>query len=334
MKSPLHWTNSPRQASADPSKNSSRLDCRWRHHAGHPADISSKLYGCRHIHTQVERLWNIEEIDRTPQRSKNDEACEHEFSQTYRRDSSRRFIVSFPLRGDPNELGESRNNALKRLYGIERKLEREPEIKEAYIKFMNEYAELGHMTVVSNTNSDGPQPYYIPHHAVMFTKLNDRIKLRVVFDASAKTTSGKSLNDILRVGPTIQPTLFAIVLRFRQYQYVLTADIKKMYRQVLMREEHRSLQRILWRSGSSQPVQEYQLNTVTYGISAAPFLAIRALQQAAHDVRHSHPVASQVIYRDFYVDDLLTGHDDIHELQTLKTELTEVLKSKRFELTK
>lgn len=81
-------------------------------------------------------------------------------------------------------------------------------------------------------------------------------------------------------------------------------------------------------------VQEYQLNTVTYGLASAPFWAIRALHQTAHNARASHPDASQVIIRDFYVDDLLTDHDDINKLRALKTEIETVLNSLGFELAK
>ncbi|XP_070068123.1 uncharacterized protein [Drosophila takahashii] len=50
-------------------------------------------------------------------------------------------------------------------------------------------------------------------------------KLRVVFDASCKTTSKKSLNDTLYAGPTVQSELFAILLRFRTHKYVLRPAI-------------------------------------------------------------------------------------------------------------
>ncbi|XP_046749846.1 uncharacterized protein LOC124413362 [Diprion similis] len=285
------------------------------------------------LRDQVEKFWTIEEIDQKIAPSKNDAACEEHFAQTHRRDEQGRFTVSLPLRGHTSELGESRNSALHRLFRLERKLEKEPEISEEYQKFMNEYIVLKHMTAVDSDHDGSLMAHYIPHHAVI-TNPNDRFKLRVVFDASAKTSTGKSLNDILHVGPTIQETLFSIVLRFRQHQYVVTADIVKMYRQVKVQEEQRDLQRILWRSSGDMPVQEYQLNTVTYGLASAPFLAIRALHQAAHNACDSHPYASRVIIRDFYVDDLLTGHDNLDDLRKLKTDIAMVLRSSGFELAK
>jgi hypothetical protein len=59
----------------------------------------------------------------------------------------------------------------------------------------------------------------MPHHAVI-KEHSISTKTRVVFDASAKTTNGISLNDQLMIGPTLQEDLFSILTRFRTYQYV------------------------------------------------------------------------------------------------------------------
>lgn len=56
------------------------------------------------------------------------------------------------------------------------------------------------------------------------------------------------------------------------FNFVL--DIVKMYRQVLVREEHRSFQYILWNSSLDQYIQTFQLNTVTYGLAAAPYIIL------------------------------------------------------------
>ena len=80
--------------------------------------------------------------------------------------------------------------------------------------------------------------------------------------------------------PKIQNDLLHILLRYRTYQYVLTSDIEKMYRQFLVREEDRAYQNILWLDTKGQ-LKEYQLNTVTFGLFAGPYLAIRCLKQLA-----------------------------------------------------
>jgi hypothetical protein len=129
---------------------------------------------------------------------------------------------------------------------------------------MTEYELLGHMSEVKVDNRDG---YYLPHHPV-FKEDSTTTKLRVVFDGSAKTLSGLSLNDVQMVGPPLQNDLFNILLRFRQHRFVIKTDIEKMYRQVLIEDNQKQYQKIFWRSDVSQPVKVYKLNTVTYGTAA------------------------------------------------------------------
>jgi len=198
---------------------------------------------------------------------------------------------------------------------------------------MKEYADLGHMTVVSpNCKSTNP-PVYLPYHGVM-QESDGKPKLRVVFDASAKTSSGLSLNDTLMVGSTLQDDLFDIILRFRLHPIVMTADIQKMYRQIEVDKRDRDFQRILWRFSPDDQIQEYQLNTVTYGQSCAPFLAIRSVRQLAIDESENYIQASRVLLRDLYVDDILTGVENLNEAKTLIEELSELLGRGQFHLHK
>ena len=73
--------------------------------------------------------------------------------------------------------------------------------------------------------------YYLPMHA-MHKEDSTTNKLRIVFDASAKMTSGTSLNDHLLVGPTVHPPLVDILLWFRKFRVPLTTDVSHMYRAV------------------------------------------------------------------------------------------------------
>ena len=80
-----------------------------------------------------------------------------------------------------------------------------------------------------------------------------------------------------------------------------------MYRQIQIHPDDRKFQRVFWyHQGEIKP---FELNTVTFGVSSAPFLAIRTLQQLADDESSDFPRASAFLKRDMYVDDLLTGAD-------------------------
>jgi len=103
-------------------------------------------------------------------------------------------------------------------------------------------------------------------------------------------------------------------MRFRQYEYAVAADVSKMYRQIRIQQEQCRLQRILWRFNPEDDIRTYELQTVTYGETCSAFLAIRSLHQAARDLSYQFPEAAEVIMRNFYVDDLLTGGNDINKL--------------------
>ncbi|XP_063993427.1 uncharacterized protein LOC135171065 [Diachasmimorpha longicaudata] len=180
------------------------------------------------------------------------------------------------------------------------------ELAQQYNGVLQEYIDLGHMQEVS-PSSLVDYGYYLPHHAV-FKEGSLTTKVRVVFDGSAKTHTGISLNETLHVGPTIQEDIFALLIRFRIHHFAVTADIEKMYRQVLVRPEDRKYQRILWRNDDG-PVRTFQLNTVTFGLSAAPYLAIRSIHQLVEDDGHLYPIGAQALKNDCYVDDLISGAD-------------------------
>lgn len=97
-------------------------------------------------------------------------------------------------------------------------------------------------------------------------------RLRVVFNASSHSTNGKSLNDQLLSGPKLQLDLPSIIMQWRQFRYVYTADIAKTYRQILIDSRDLDYQRNLCQSEHATTPCEYQLLTVTYGMMCAPFL--------------------------------------------------------------
>lgn len=77
-----------------------------------------------------------------------------------------------------------------------------------YDDFIAEYISLGHMELASPT-IDKPT-YYLSHHPVFKTD-STTTKMRVVFDGSATSKSGLSLNDIMLRGPKMQRDIFNIL---------------------------------------------------------------------------------------------------------------------------
>ncbi|XP_070170934.1 uncharacterized protein [Polyergus mexicanus] len=271
------------------------------------------------LEQQIAKFWTIEELTTDTPKTTEELECEAHFAKNVTRDNSGRYMVRLPFRKGDKRLGDSRVVALKRLNSLERKLDSDAILKTAYSQTIQEYLDLKQMSPINDSFDDG---FYMPHHAVVKSSSNTT-KIRVVFDASAKSTTGTSLNDMLMVGPTLQETLFTHLIRFRTYRYVLTADIEKMYRQILLHEDDRIYQRILWRQ--NKHIKTFQLNTLTFGVSSSPYLAIRTVQKLADDEGDAYPIAARVLKTHLYVDDLLTGTNTISEARALRDDIITLL---------
>ncbi|XP_058817817.1 uncharacterized protein LOC131681123 [Topomyia yanbarensis] len=281
---------------------------------------------------QLRKFWEIEEYA-VPKIhiSEEEKRCEEHFSMHTVRNNSGKFTVRLPFLHPPSQLGDSRQMAVRRLEHMERKLHRNPLLKQEYHAFLREYLELGHMTISEHANPT--EAVYLPHHCVI-KEASSTTKCRVVFDASAKTTSGKSLNDILMAGPVLQDSLVIILLRFRIPTIVITGDIKQMYRMIEVHQDDRDFQRILWRWSSDEPVKEYRLNTVTYGTKSASYLATKCVQQLLESHRLMYTEAVEKAERGTYVDDISTGVDSEEEAILLRQQLSTILASGGFHLRK
>ncbi|XP_050431415.1 uncharacterized protein LOC126839984 [Adelges cooleyi] len=260
------------------------------------------------------------------------ETVQH-YHETAMRNENGRFVLRLPVKETVHKLGNSITMATSRFFSVERRLQRDQHLRTEYIKFMQEYLDMGHIKCVSNETTIPDRSYYLPHHAVLKTS-SLTTKLRVVFDASANSSSGLSLNDVLKRGPTVQEELFAILARFRKYQYVITSDIEKMFRQIEISEQDWDLQRILWRADPSKTLQTYRLTTVTYGTTPASFLSTQCLISLAEQNEQTYPRASSVIRQDFYMDDLMTGCDTEAECLQLQQEVSTILDSAKMPLRK
>lgn len=281
------------------------------------------------IDSLLTKFWEIEEIPSKAIISDSDKFCENHFLLNTRRNEIGRFIVKLPLKNEASCLGESSKLARRRLFNLEKRFERNNYLKLEYTQFIQEYITLGHMSL-TNSNDSGVA-YHLPHHAVIKQE-SESTKVRVVFDGSAPTSSGYSLNDILMTGPNMQDSLFAILIRARQYKFLLTGDIEKMYRQVLVDSGDRSLQRILWRENESTPIQVYDLNTLTYGTASASYLSTRCLWQLGEE--QDNELIKNIIQQDFYVDDLITGSNQEDELIYIQDAVSKALQGGCFNLRK
>lgn len=300
---------------------------------------NSSLVSCHvslnpHMELALKKFWELEEVPTSRKLlSPDEQRCESIYTSLLTRDASGRFIVPLPFKHQDPNFGDTYSQALRRFTYLESRLHKNPELHLKYVHFIKEYIEKEYISEVSTSDYQSKTAFYLPHHCVLKPD-SVSTKLRVVFDASAKGTAGLSLNDTLFAGPKLHQNLSSILLRFRIYPYVFVCDIKQMYCQILIKPEYRKYQRFLWRFSTDESIKEYHLNRVTFGVSSAPYLALRTLKELAAFERNNHPLAAKVLDESVYVDDCVAGAESVKDILKLQQELISLLEKGGFELRK
>ncbi|XP_055527341.1 uncharacterized protein LOC129719959 [Wyeomyia smithii] len=189
-------------------------------------------------HDRLEPLWD-EMNDAIDEFASHEENTDAESAVKERMDFENRFFELKALLIDrlkdvpeaaalnQSQLGHTHDIASRRFLQIKRRLERDSELKKQYHDFMQEYEQLGHMRRVPDDDVATTKRYYLPHHPVV-KESSTTTRVRVVYDASCKSSSGVSLNDALSTGPVVQEDLRSITLRSRTRLVLLIADVKKI----------------------------------------------------------------------------------------------------------
>ena len=106
--------------------------------------------------------------------------------------------------------------------------------------------------------------HHLPHHEVCKPD-STSTSLRIVVNSSASYT-GHVLTDYWAKGPDCINSLFGILLRFREEQVGLVADISKIYNFILLPELDQHVHRLLWSDMDvSRDPSHYILLAVAFG---------------------------------------------------------------------
>jgi Pao retrotransposon peptidase/Family of unknown function (DUF5641)/Protein of unknown function (DUF1759)/Integrase zinc binding domain len=244
-----------------------------------------------------------------------------------------RYEIGLPWKDDDVVLPDSRQMAEQRLQCLERKLNRDAELKQKYCDKIDELFEKGYAREVDMEQLEmAKHTWFLPHFAV--SNPNKPGKVRVVFDAASKV-KGMSLNDFLLAGPDWLVSLFGVLCRFRVHPVAFIADIQEMFNQVQIRDEDTFAQCFLWRNMvmGSQP-KVFQMKAMLFGTKSSPFLAQYVKNKNAEAYQHEFPEAAAAIQDNHYVDDYLGGANNVEEAERLIFDVVNVHKKGGFHLTK
>lgn len=169
-----------------------------------------------------------------------------------------RYKVSLPWKKPHPMLPDNFDLSSKRLQSLLRRLRQTPGILLEYDSVIRKQLELGIIQRVPDSDVGiVGEVHYLPHHAVV-KQDKDTTKVRVVYDASAKS-GGPSLNECLFASPNFNQKMLDILLRFSSYPVALTSDIEKAFLMVSVAEDDRDVLRFLWVDDITQSKPEIQI---------------------------------------------------------------------------
>ncbi|XP_068735663.1 uncharacterized protein [Montipora capricornis] len=258
---------------------------------------------------QLDDFWKLETLGISEPVSVNDDDLAlQKFNDTVRFEDGR-YQVTWPWKKESLSLPTNYQLALGRLRCLTNRLAKNPEHLIKYDAVIQDQLHKGIVEIVPDEESVNTLKHYIPHHEIV-TPEKTTTKIRIVFDASAKTKKGsQSLNENLHRGPIILEDLCGLLMRFRLNREALIADVEKAFHQVGLQPEDRDVTRFLWLKDATKPtlennVQELRFTRVPFGMISGLFLLAATVKY--HLNKADTPVAKK-ISDNMYVFNMVTG---------------------------
>ena len=282
-------------------------------------------------------MWTTDFDDRNQGESKSMSVEDKRALQTMK--SSVTFVnghykLGLPWRDESMCLPNNMTSALARLQQLKRKLSRDSSLHQKYTETVNDYIAKGYAKEVTQIDTESKRVWYLPHHPVI--NANKPGKLRVVFDCAAKF-QGISLNSQLLQGPDLNNSLVGVVIRFRQEQVALAADVEAMFHQVHVLDRDCDALRFLWwpNGDTTEQPRCYCMQVHLFGATSSPSCAAYALKRTADDnASLFEDEVVSTVKRNFYVDDCLKSVPTEDDAAKLALDLQSLMKMGGFRLTK
>ena len=109
--------------------------------------------------------------------------------------------------------------------------------------------------------------------------------------------------------------LVEIVIRWYCHEIGFNTDIKKMYNSLQLKEEHWCFQQYIWHYDLDKRKlpDEKVIKTLIYGVQSRGNQSERGLRETARISADEYPEVNDIAQKDIYVDDCLSGEQNINK---------------------
>lgn len=135
--------------------------------------------------------------------------------------------------------------------------------------------------------------------------------------------------------PKLQANIGLVTKHFRIYKIVLSCDIlRQLFHSIVVHlDEHKYLH-ILWRFSESDALVEWDYKRVIFDATHSLFLSLRVVSQFFYYHGSNFSNAAKALAQCRFAGDILSSVDTVEEVETVKTELIEILRLGGFKLGK
>ena len=172
---------------------------------------------------KITEFWNIESLG-IRENEKSDEYSNFTDSLVYDA-GGKRYEVGLPWKDGYFLLPDNYANSERRIRSSILKMKRDPNLLRDYDNIIKDQLQQGIIESCDREYSSNEPIHYLPHRGVV-RENRPSTKLRIVYDASSK--AGKhlpSLNECLLKGPSLNPLIIEIMLRFRLHNIAFVCEI-------------------------------------------------------------------------------------------------------------
>ena len=244
-------------------------------------------------------------------------------------------VATLPFTEDPATALKPNRHIAERVFASQEKMVRKhPEMRADIIKSHDKLRDKGFVIALSDLSEEDSAAfhiipgdgYYIPWQ-IVYKETSLSTPIRMVFNASSVTGTGKSLNSILAKGDNNLAKIFDIMIRFRSGKVGMTGDVKMAYNGIKLRRDYWKYQMYLWKEGLDPlgPVIVMIIVTLIYGIKSSGQQMIAAFALLALICSEEHPEhydGAEALRRSTYMDDLIHAVRDMTEARRVAESIT------------
>jgi len=279
-------------------------------------DVSHSPNDNDQLYAMLKQFWELETIGIVDNMGTSSQADDKFLSDIVFTEG--RYHVSLPWKEGHSSVPDHFILSLNRLRSLHRRLLKNPELLQEYDHIIKDQISKGIVERIpeQSNQTDVNLVHYLPHQAVI-RRERSTTKLRIVYDGSAKANGQEvSLNDCLQTGPNFIPKLFDVLIKFRSYSFALTADIEKAFLMVGINNPDRDVIRFLWLEDPCKPdsnVLHLHFTRLVFGLRPSPAILGAVITHHLSQHRSEYPHLVEQLEKCLYVDDLITGTNDIEQ---------------------